>query len=316
MFTGSSTRKCLVGSEIHNFTPSLNNDNILWRSTGDLGEINSNGQIFFRGRSDRVIKRYGHKVNLLEIENIASNFVEVDHCACVWLPKYNSLLLLFSSFIDVNESLWKYLKTKLKHHSLPDHIHRIDEIPLSSHGKISTSQAYVIYESLIKSKQMQLDNLFLNTIREMLPSENQNFIESIEDKSFSELGGNSIMSLQFINKLENITNMNYTNIFSYLMSTNSLRTVMQAFKTEVVNFKNLQLNSSDFPEKCFVNKKFDSNFISGVERKRHSTPDEGFSKRACISVKNGNGDAEIKMQWKINLGKCIDANPVLFFKNG
>lgn len=316
MFTGSSTRKCLVGSEIQNFTP-LNNDNILWRSTGDVGEIKSNGQICFRGRSDRVIKRYGHKVNLLEIETVASNLVEVNHSACVWLPKYNSLLLLFSSLTDVNESLWNYLKTKLEQYSLPDHIHRINDIPLSIHGKVSMTKACGIYENLIKSNQIQLDTLFINTLREMFPSPNPRFIENIEDKSFSELGGNSVMCLQFINKLENITNINFTNIFSYLISECSLKTVLQAIKTEVVKSRNLlKLDAIDFPEKSFVNKVIDSKLISGDERKRHPTPDEGLSKRTCISRKNCNHDTEVKMLWKINLGKCIDANPVLFFKNG
>lgn len=312
MFTGSSTRKCLVGAEIQNLTPFLYNESILWRSTGDLGEIKSNGQIYFRGRSDRVIKRYGHKVNLLEIETIASNFVEVDHCACIWLQKYNSLLLLFSSFRDVNESLWIYLKTKLEHHSLPDHIHRTNEIPLSCHGKVSMTKAYDIYECLIKSNQIQLDTLFFNTLREMLPPANQNFIENLEDKSFSELGGNSIMSLQFINKLENITNMNYTNVFSHLMGENPLKTVLQVIKTEVVNSKNLlKPNAIVFPEKKIINKGFNRKLTSGDERKRHSTPDEEILKR---KVKNH--VAEIKLLWKFNLGKCIDANPVLFFNNG
>ena len=43
--------------------------NIKWYRTGDLVEINSDGNILFKGRKDRMVKRNGYRIELSEIES-------------------------------------------------------------------------------------------------------------------------------------------------------------------------------------------------------------------------------------------------------
>lgn len=54
---------CLLGDEISP-TPST------LRGTGDWGWVSEDGTMYFAGRMDRQIKRWGHRVNLDQIEEV------------------------------------------------------------------------------------------------------------------------------------------------------------------------------------------------------------------------------------------------------
>ena len=61
---GGLYRSCLVGDECQ-LLPGV------MRSSGDLGYIDENGRLFYDGRCDRQVKRYGHRVNLDYIQQVA-----------------------------------------------------------------------------------------------------------------------------------------------------------------------------------------------------------------------------------------------------
>lgn len=56
---------CLLGDEISP-TPSC------MRCTGDKGWVGEDGQVYFAGRKDRQIKRWGHRISLDHIEKVYS----------------------------------------------------------------------------------------------------------------------------------------------------------------------------------------------------------------------------------------------------
>jgi long-chain acyl-CoA synthetase len=57
-----------------------------WISTGDLGRIDSNGNVFLIGRIKRMIVRSGNKIFPSNIENIISKIDGVEQCCIVGAP--------------------------------------------------------------------------------------------------------------------------------------------------------------------------------------------------------------------------------------
>lgn len=52
---------CLVGDETRP---------VQLRGTGDRGWVNGEGDVFFVGRLDRQIKRWGHRLSLDQVEQV------------------------------------------------------------------------------------------------------------------------------------------------------------------------------------------------------------------------------------------------------
>ena len=64
--TGGSERTCLLNDE----DEQMLTRGAVWRRTGDLGRIDSKGNIFCLGRLDRQIKRHGKRLDLDTLEKV------------------------------------------------------------------------------------------------------------------------------------------------------------------------------------------------------------------------------------------------------
>ena len=63
---GGSERTCLLNDEDEQVLTS----SAVWRCTGDLGRVDSKGNIFCLGRVDRQIKRHGKRLDLDTLEKV------------------------------------------------------------------------------------------------------------------------------------------------------------------------------------------------------------------------------------------------------
>jgi amino acid adenylation domain-containing protein len=112
-----------------------------WYRTGDLGSLQSSGDIFFEGRNDRQVKIRGYRVELGEIErrlcqydNIKQAVVAVKHGAGN-APYLRAYLVTESGDID-DMALRSFLRQRLPEYMIPAHLTEIPEIPLTPNGKI------------------------------------------------------------------------------------------------------------------------------------------------------------------------------------
>ena len=62
-FTGGHLRVCLLDNEEQLVAGTM-------RSTGDYGGYRSDGQLCYIGRTDKQIKRLGHRINLDHIQQV------------------------------------------------------------------------------------------------------------------------------------------------------------------------------------------------------------------------------------------------------
>ncbi|MFJ5266209.1 AMP-binding protein [Streptomyces sp. NPDC088387] len=117
--------------------------------TGDLGFLDADGVLHFRGRRDRQVKVSGHRVEPEEIEAVCRRIGGVRDCAVVAVPREDgggvrlALFYALGSGVDDRElsaaDVRRELRARLPRYLLPHTVQRLDAFPLTANGKVSHS---------------------------------------------------------------------------------------------------------------------------------------------------------------------------------
>lgn len=123
----------------------VHSDGEKWIHTGDIGKMNSNGNLFVIGRMKRMITSNGSKVFPSFIEEIIDENQSVELCVVVGKPhkKYRSVpvahIILKDDSVDKRKLIYeleKEIKKKLPDYYLPHEYIFRDDMPLTSIDKI------------------------------------------------------------------------------------------------------------------------------------------------------------------------------------
>lgn len=176
----------------------------------------------------------------------------------------------------------------LKKFEMPDLIEIVPNIPLTQNGKTD-------FNALLKISRYKTGfdkNLRPEEIFQHLFSKYFGFsliqLKNLENSSFLDFGGNSILAIQIISELEKyIENNQLTGeLLGYLLNKN-------------VSYK----SCCDYVREqlCNTNKH--------LKRKIFEVIEENDKNDKCL--KNDNFSYELEVRWKYDMSACIDANPVL-----
>lgn len=131
----------------------VNIDGTSWYNTGDIARISENGDIYYKGRNDGMIKRHGNRIELGEIESAASQILE-GRVSAVFLPNNGSgrLVLFMESQgpLPNDEEIRKELITLLPIYMLPDEFISIEQMPMTGSHKVDINGLLTIYNDLNK----------------------------------------------------------------------------------------------------------------------------------------------------------------------
>ncbi|XP_013185822.2 beta-alanine-activating enzyme [Amyelois transitella] len=287
----SKTRKCVI----LNSSQGVEEENSLrFIDTGDMAEI-KNGTIFYRGRKDDVVKRFGHKINLQFIEATIMQCPRIKTCSCIWLPKPRLLVLYFSSETMSSQEVSDFLKCKLDDKHWPDRIIKVNNLPTNPHGKISKLIISKLYENMVKAPQTSssLRSSFMKEAQSVLSA--SLVYNDIKNKDFFAIGGTSFLAVAMCNKLSQTCPKFGQLILPYLMSQRmSIEEIMQIAEKEICV-------TDKKPKRRTKRSKSDA--ISQI------TPSQSFKKAYLEEV----GDpVEFVVLWTYDTGKCVDASPVLY----
>ncbi|GAB0092082.1 Beta-alanine-activating enzyme [Sergentomyia squamirostris] len=260
LWIGSKRRKCIVGNESSDI---IHGDEILFRNTGDIVE-QKNGRIFFRGRANKIIKKFGIQIDLAKIEDAAKKVDTIERVCCIFIQTLKKIILFYKSNNSDNLSFSK-LKLNLKMSEMPDEIHKIVDFPQSTHGKICERKLVEIYEILRKETNLTVEENFIQHIEQLLTS---HYTLSL---SFSALGGDSVTALRILADLETTYKQEYPELLPLLLNPDI--SLQNAIK--------------------YLKESFQSSPI------RNTRP---------IKFLNPKG---VKLKWRTNLGKCVDASPAV-----
>ncbi|MCB9096303.1 MAG: amino acid adenylation domain-containing protein [Arcobacter sp.] len=190
--------------------------------SGDIVRWTSDGNIMFLGRNDSQIKLRGYRIELGEIEAVLKKNEDISNA--VVLVKENDssekkivAYIVPAEFEISDEEIRSYLKPRLPVYMIPDVFIFLDKIPLTKNGKIDKKillevnlydkTTYYPPKSDLQKHICKIWNKILNLEEECI---------SIRDNFFT-LGGNSILAIKLIGKLNKEFNLNLSvfNIFQH-----------------------------------------------------------------------------------------------------
>ncbi len=116
-----------------------------WMTTGDQGSVDADGYVFFLGRDDDVITSSGFRIGPTEIEDCLLRHPAVAMAAAV--GKKDALRTeIVKAFIvpragvspssELVTDIQSFVRTRLSAHEYPREVEFIDELPLTTTGKI------------------------------------------------------------------------------------------------------------------------------------------------------------------------------------
>ncbi len=120
-----------------------------WCRTGDLAVIDNDGYFWYKGRFDDLFNVAGYRIGPAEIENCLIKHPAVANVAVVPKPDaqrgniVKAFIVPAPNFAENKESqnhlieeLQNYVRDKLAHYEYPKEIEFIDELPMTTTGKI------------------------------------------------------------------------------------------------------------------------------------------------------------------------------------
>ena len=116
-----------------------------WMITGDLGEQDDDGYLWFHGRTDDVITSSGYRIGPTEIEDCLLKSDAVQLAAVIGVPDeqrtelVKAFIVLAEGFEPTQilaESLKQLVRQYLAKHEVPRLIEFVDALPLTTTGKI------------------------------------------------------------------------------------------------------------------------------------------------------------------------------------
>ncbi|OUM62368.1 hypothetical protein PIROE2DRAFT_35079, partial [Piromyces sp. E2] len=184
--------------------------------TGDMGKWTDDGKIIYIGREDFQVKVRGQRVNLQEIEHVVLEINEITNSIVIDKNKDGEdgekYLICYYICNDNNINsryIHDYLKNKLPSYMIPTFYVKIENIPLTSHGKLNrkalpdpdinsiSMNNYVPPEKDIEKKLSKIFSQMLNIDESKIGINN----------SFFELGGTSFTITKLVNKIKNELNL-------------------------------------------------------------------------------------------------------------
>ena len=116
-----------------------------WMKTGDLGRQDAQGYVEFFGRDDDIITSSGYRIGPAEIEDCLVGHPAVQLAAAIGKPDplrteiVKAFIVLADGYVpsaDLAEEIRDWVKQRLSMHEYPREVEFIDELPLTTTGKV------------------------------------------------------------------------------------------------------------------------------------------------------------------------------------
>lgn len=113
-----------------------------WYFTGDAGEMDADGYLYFRGRLKDYIRRRGENISAFEIERVVNTHPAIQDSAAVGVPSALSeeeVKLCVVPKPDqclTEEELWQFCKEQLPRYMVPRYIEILAELPRTATQRV------------------------------------------------------------------------------------------------------------------------------------------------------------------------------------
>lgn len=168
-------------------------------NTGDIARYNADGTIELIGREDNQVKIRGHRIELGEIESQLNSHKDIQQSVVVCNGKHDDKYLAayyVSNKALCSEQLRSYLFDNIPSYMQPSYFVQLEKLPLTPNGKIDRKKLpnpeYLLQESYVAPSN-DMEEVLVEIWSEVLDMTKE---QISVDKSFFELGGNSLKILK------------------------------------------------------------------------------------------------------------------------
>jgi amino acid adenylation domain-containing protein/non-ribosomal peptide synthase protein (TIGR01720 family) len=189
--------------------------------TGDMVRWSPEGELEYIGRTDFQVKVRGYRIELGEIESVLSSYLGIKQSIVLVrqgeTTNHNYLVGYYTSETNIEEPLlYSYLENKLPDYMVPSILVRLELLPLTINGKLDRKalpEPNFIGNCYVAPSN-ELETAVSKIWREILGLQKQE-ISTLD--SFFRLGGNSLLAIRVVSKINKDLNCNIkiSDIFEY-----------------------------------------------------------------------------------------------------
>ncbi|CCI59697.1 putative non-ribosomal siderophore peptide synthetase component [Staphylococcus equorum subsp. equorum Mu2] len=224
--------------------------------TGDLAKWNGDGNISYIGRIDEQVKIRGYRIELGEIESILRQHTHINDVAIVARPMVDNELSICAYLVSDDSLDFGSLKTslgqKLPDYMIPAYMTQLDELPVTSNGKLNKK---ALPEIKVESKVYvaptnDMESAVAETFEAVLHVDQI----SIHD-NFFEMGGDSLKAIKLTSLISKSYNISIKDIFELqtiasiskaLVEREEMNVMTKLDALKIPNVKNEHHFNSDF----------------------------------------------------------------------
>lgn len=168
-------------------------------NTGDIARFNADGTIELIGREDNQVKIRGHRIELGEIESQLNLHKDIQQSVVVCNGENDGKYLAAYYVSDItlsSEQIRGFLFDNLPSYMQPSYLIQLDKLPLTPNGKIDRRKLpnpEKITEDTFVAPSNDMEKVLVDIWSEVLDVSKE---QISVDKSFFELGGNSLKILK------------------------------------------------------------------------------------------------------------------------
>ena len=128
--------------------------------SGDLGYIDEEGFVFFKGRIKRMIVTNGYNVFPLELENIIQKHLTVENCCVVGIPDKERIEKVVAFIVlqngieatkEIKEDIKEYCRKRIAKYAIPRELVFVDSLPTTKLGKVNYKELIKRYSIIVKN---------------------------------------------------------------------------------------------------------------------------------------------------------------------
>jgi acyl-CoA synthetase (AMP-forming)/AMP-acid ligase II/acyl carrier protein len=217
-----------------------------WFRTGDLGQIDSDGYLFLTGRLKELINRGGEKISPREIEEVLLEHPDVLQAVAFAIP-HPSLGEDIAAVVELRNQAWTaeanirgYLVSRLAAFKLPSRLLILDEIPMTSTGKVRRTELAETFTERLKSDFVAPKNKLEAVVAGIYADVLGTQPVSAADNFFA-LGGDSLRAIQVISRVRSLFGIDLP------IATLFLRTTVAELAEEIAAWEKVLGQNSQAP---------------------------------------------------------------------
>ncbi|MBN2524267.1 MAG: amino acid adenylation domain-containing protein [Bacteroidales bacterium] len=207
--------------------------------TGDLAKWCENGNIYYIGRIDNQVKIRGYRIELGDIESKLLEIPSVNSCAVI-VNRSNAENPQLAAYLSLKkgskvsaQDLKKILIEKLPEYMVPAHYQFLDQMPLTSSGKINRKALpdidYAEQNTVVQASG-KTERLLAEVWKSVLKTDKIGI-----DSNFFDVGGSSVLVPSVVGKLKKEFNIEIKtlDLFKYPTIRSLASSISESDKTSI-----------------------------------------------------------------------------------